>query len=141
MDKPKALTIKELKMMIGKPVFVVRENRKEWCLIHSYHLSEIYGGGIIVTTRTSQKKTLPYHAFCISWRAYDKEVRCIDYCECRVFKPETDAVPVVRCKDCEYWMYEYDDVGLCAVDVPDVDGVERHAYDFCSHGERKDDEH
>ena len=52
--------------------------------------------------------------------------------------PTIDAVPVVRCKDCEYWMYEYDDVGLCAVDVPDVDGVERHASDFCSHGERKE---
>ena len=44
---------------------------------------------------------------------------------------------IVRCKDCEYWMYEYDDVGLCAVDVPDTDGVERHAFDFCSYGERK----
>lgn len=50
-----------------------------------------------------------------------------------------ELVHVVRCKDCEYWMYEYDDVGLCAVDAPDTDGVERHAFDFCSCGERKDD--
>lgn len=55
------------------------------------------------------------------------------------FYPTIDAVPVVRCKDCEYWMYEYDDVGLCVVDVPDVDGVERCAHDFYSHGERRDD--
>ena len=47
---------------------------------------------------------------------------------------------VVRCKDCKNWMYEYDDVGLCVTDVPDVDGVQRHACDFCSYGERKDND-
>ena len=51
--------------------------------------------------------------------------------------PTVDAVEVVRCKDCENWMYEYDDVGLCVTDVPDIDGVQRHACDFCSYGERK----
>ena len=45
----------------------------------------------------------------------------------------------VLCKDCTNWMYEYDDVGLCVVDVPDIDGVQRKAYDFCSYGERKGD--
>ena len=50
-----------------------------------------------------------------------------------------DAVPVVRCKDCEYWMYEFDEVGLCVVDAPDTDGVERLTFDFCSCGERKTD--
>jgi hypothetical protein len=54
--------------------------------------------------------------------------------------PEVDAVPVVRCKDCEYWMYEYDDIGLCVTDVPDIDGVQRLACDFCSYGERRTDE-
>ena len=49
-----------------------------------------------------------------------------------------EAVHVVRCKDCTQWMYEYDDVGLCVTDVPDVDGVQRRADDFCSYGERKD---
>ncbi len=48
-------------------------------------------------------------------------------------------VEVVRCKDCEWWMYEYDDVGLCVTDVPDVDGVQRHAEDFCSYGVKKGD--
>jgi hypothetical protein len=50
-----------------------------------------------------------------------------------------DAVPVVRCKDCKYWWYEYDNVGLCVTDVPDIDGVQRLAFDFCSYGERKTD--
>lgn len=53
--------------------------------------------------------------------------------------PTVDAVPVVRCKDCKHWMFEYDDVGLCAADVPDIDGVERTALNFCSIGERRTD--
>lgn len=51
--------------------------------------------------------------------------------------PTVDAVKVVRCKDCKHWMYEFDDVGLCVADVPDVEGVERTALSFCSIGERK----
>ena len=53
-------------------------------------------------------------------------------------QPTVDAVEVVRCKDCKHWCYEYDDVGLCVTDVPDIDGVQRLADDFCSYGERKD---
>lgn len=53
--------------------------------------------------------------------------------------PTVDAVEVVRRKDCENWMYEYDDVGLCVTDVPDIDGVQRLAQDFCSYGERRTD--
>ena len=52
--------------------------------------------------------------------------------------PTVDAVEVVRCKDCRHWMYEYDDVGLCCADVPDIDGVERTALNFCSIGEREE---
>ena len=51
-----------------------------------------------------------------------------------------DNVPcfeLVLCKECKNWMYEYDDVGLCVTDVPDIDGVQRLASDFCSYGERK----
>ena len=55
-------------------------------------------------------------------------------------EPIVDAVPVVRCKDCKHWMYEYDDVGLCVTDVPDIEGVQRLACDFCSYGERRTDE-
>ena len=68
------LTIRKLKMMVGEPVFVVTENKKEWCIVHSYHLPEVVGGGIIVTTRTSQKKTLPYAEWGLFWRAYDRKV-------------------------------------------------------------------
>lgn len=69
---------------------------------------------------------------------------CADYCPvpndpgvCRW--EERGMVEVVRCKDCEYWRHEFEDVGLCKVDVPDVEGVERCADDFCSYGERKAD--
>lgn len=48
-----------------------------------------------------------------------------------------DAVEIVRCRDCKNWMYECEDVGLCVADVPDIDGVQRYANDFCSYGERK----
>lgn len=67
------LTIRKLKMMVGEPVFVVTDNKKEWCIVHSYNLPEVVGGGIIVTTRTSQKKTLPYLGWGIFWRAYDRK--------------------------------------------------------------------
>lgn len=50
---------------------------------------------------------------------------------------ELPTVEIVRCKDCKNWWYEYDDVGLCITDVPDIDGVQRLAYDFCSCGEKK----
>ena len=53
-----------------------------------------------------------------------------------------DAAPafdLVHCKECKHWCYEYDDVGLCVTDVPDIDGVQRLADDFCSYGERKDE--
>ena len=52
-----------------------------------------------------------------------------------------DRVPgfeFVTCKECKNWMYEYDDIGLCVTDVPDIDGVQRLAFDYCSYGERKD---
>ena len=52
---------------------------------------------------------------------------------------DNDVVEVVRCKYCKLWMYEYDDVGLCVTDVPDIDGVQRLADDFCSYGERRTD--
>lgn len=51
--------------------------------------------------------------------------------------PTIDAVPVVRCKDCKWW-HEDDDIGRC--DNPD--GLDNYANpdDFCSYGERKDEE-
>ena len=66
---------------------------------------------------------------------YDKNAE-----ECNHFQDKANFVEVVRCKDCKHWLYEYDDVGLCFTDVPDIDGVQRLACDFCSYGERKDNE-
>ena len=71
--KNNPLTIKELKMMVGRPVWVVSEHKKEWCIVHSYHSPDVCGGGIIVTTRTSQKRTLPYYNIHLNWDAYREE--------------------------------------------------------------------
>lgn len=48
--------------------------------------------------------------------------------------PAADAVEVVRCKDCRFWVPEFDNVGYC-----DYAGVhlDHAAYGFCSYGERK----
>ena len=52
--------------------------------------------------------------------------------------PTIDAVPVVRCKDCRYYQdnnggYPNADCKWCKDETPDAD-------DYCSCGERKDDE-
>ena len=52
--------------------------------------------------------------------------------------PTIDAVPVVRCKDCRYYQdnnggYPNADCKWCKDETPDAD-------DYCSFGERKDDE-
>ena len=51
--------------------------------------------------------------------------------------PAADVVEVVRCKDCKHW-HEDDDIGHC--DNPD--GLDNYAEpnDFCSYGERKNDD-
>ena len=45
--------------------------------------------------------------------------------------PTIDAVPVVRCKDCIY----YDNLCRC-----DLLGIPMERLNFCSYGERRDDE-
>lgn len=65
-------------------------------------------------------------------------------------QPTVDAVPVVRCKDCKYWLphsqfgfdednEEYHD--YCELLVPDDDyyAITRNADDFCSRAERKEE--
>ena len=50
--------------------------------------------------------------------------------------PAIDAVSVVRCKDCKYYSRKY-----CTVEsILDYTHIEREPNDFCSFGERKDDE-
>lgn len=51
--------------------------------------------------------------------------------------PTADVAPVVRCRDCKYWQdnnggYPHEDCKWDSYETPDVD-------DFCSSGERRDD--
>lgn len=60
-------------------------------------------------------------------------------CEQMVEKaPTIDAVPVVRCKDCKCWAEWANGTGSCNRFALDWIGTD--ADDFCSMGERKDDE-
>lgn len=69
----------------------------------------------------------------------------------RDIAPSTDAIEVVRCKDCKHWMpydwmfsevwrsvskddYSDDEIGCAYCDM------NMHANDFCSRAERKNDE-
>ena len=55
--------------------------------------------------------------------------------------PAADVAPVVRCKDCKYGDYESKPDGAM-VCLRTKDGFWRKETDFCSYGERKDnDEH
>lgn len=52
--------------------------------------------------------------------------------------PTADVAEVVRCKDCKYYQdnnngYPHNECKWCKDETPD-------AYDFCSYGERKDEE-
>lgn len=56
--------------------------------------------------------------------------------------PTVDAVPVVRCRDCEYWktvegVYLSKKVKFCTYHINNQ--YARHDEDFCSRGERKGD--
>ena len=55
--------------------------------------------------------------------------------------PAADVAPVVRCKDCKYGDYDSKPDGAMVCLRP-KDGFWRKETDFCSYGERKDnDEH
>lgn len=55
--------------------------------------------------------------------------------------PAADVAPVVRCKDCKYGDYDSKPDGAM-VCLRTKDGFWRKETDFCSYGERKDnDEH
>ena len=66
-------------------------------------------------------------------------------CECYAFAHKAldgiqsaDVVPVVRCKDCKCWTEWSNGTGSCSRFALDWLGTD--ADDFCSMGERKDDE-
>lgn len=52
--------------------------------------------------------------------------------------PTIDAVPVVRCKDCKCWMEWTNNTGNCSRFALNWIGTD--ADDFCSFGERKDND-
>ena len=52
---------------------------------------------------------------------------------CSFFKNKADVVEVVRCKDCNYWIY-WADEKRCSCDLHHI---RTHRDDFCSYGERK----
>ncbi len=59
--------------------------------------------------------------------------------------PTVDAVEVVRCKDC-VWCHKIEDLNYCEnpntpwIDDPDFDDITVADNDYCSYGERKDNE-
>lgn len=52
--------------------------------------------------------------------------------------PTIDAVPVVRCKDCKWWSDWGNGTGSC--ELSEAAMRREDATDFCSFGERRDDE-
>ena len=73
-------------------------------------------------------------------RAILKEDPTLAYCIDNI--KGVDAVEVVRCKDCKYWinamkpLYCSKMIGDCIVDDEPVD---RWEHDFCSYGERREE--
>ena len=61
-----------------------------------------------------------------------------DFCDMITEAPTIDAVPIVRCKDCKCWTEWSNGTGSCSRFALDWIGTD--ADDFCSMGERKDDE-
>ena len=59
--------------------------------------------------------------------------------QCLIYDaPTIDAVPVVRCKDCKNWTEWENGTGSCSRFALDWIGTD--ADDFCSMGERKDND-
>lgn len=55
--------------------------------------------------------------------------------------PTVEAVPVVRCKDCKWWKINYSwDKNKRRICVIEAYEPLRKAEDFCSRGERREDE-
>ncbi len=66
---------------------------------------------------------------------------CVDGIETLIELVDAPVIEIVRCKDCKYWWKENE---LCAEAHHTVDGVcgvDAKADDYCSYGERKEQEH
>ena len=66
--------------------------------------------------------------------------------ECSQYKSHANAVEVVRCKDCRFWRDTWvapdgiTEHGYCHLEESDDVVVGRWDDDFCSYGERKDND-
>lgn len=69
-EKNEPLTLDDLKMMIGEPVFIVTSGLKEWCIVHSYHRPEVIGRAFIMTRRTAEKRQYAFDGYGKTWMAY-----------------------------------------------------------------------
>lgn len=59
-----------LRKMVGQPVWVETEKRKEWCILWGYHGPEVYGRAFIFTKRTAEKIQLPFDGLGVTWFPY-----------------------------------------------------------------------
>ena len=79
----------------------------------------------------------PYHAGDQMRGGIRKALRCIEQA------PTVDAVPVVRCRDCQHWKPTGSKAGNSFSDMEYIGGCEftkycRRESDFCSYGVRKE---
>ena len=66
----------------------------------------------------------------------NKAFRCMEQ------TPTIDAVPVVRCGECKYWLHMDDGFGDCTnrrFHIPNIAPPSMDKDDFCSYGERRSD--
>ena len=92
------------------------------------------------------KDCLHFEVCKLKHRKYFAEETDVEYL-CNQFKPKSDYVAVVRCKDCKHWerlyyrpFVEPRDDGRCRA-LWQFHGAERYTTledHFCSYGERKD---
>lgn len=92
-SKCKPLTLKELRKMVGKPVWVETERRKEWYILWGYHGPEVIGRAMIFTPRTAAKIQLLFADYMKTWAAFAAE------------PPSLDREAWKRCPDCEEIFY------------------------------------
>lgn len=64
------LTLEQLREMIGQPVWIESNDKKEWCILWGYHCPEVYGRSMIFTRRTSEKKQYQFSDYGKTWLAY-----------------------------------------------------------------------
>ena len=64
------LTLEQLREMIGQPVWIESNDKKEWCILWGYHGPEVNGRSMIFTRRTSEKKQYQFSDYGKTWLAY-----------------------------------------------------------------------